>query len=590
MQVIRLSNAATPPDVTAITPASSAGQGIQVVRLTDANALPDGVPAIRTARVPYRRLRGSYVPGTEYSEGDEVIVSSGSWYLSLQNGNTDEPGPASPNWALSNIKIDVEFAPLDHTHDGVYSPVEHDHAGEYAPSSHNHNALYAGLSHAHSEYASASHDHDGDYSGIDHTHTGFASTDHAHTEYSLTTHDHDDAYAGMLHAHTEYADTDHEHTEYAAASHDHGGIYAEAEHAHTGYAAVEHVHSEYAEAEHTHTGYASASHNHDETYAGLDHTHTGFSATDHTHAEYSLTTHDHDEAYAEAGHTHTGFASSDHDHDETYAGLVHTHTEYSATSHNHDDAYAGLEHIHTGYAIASHDHDESYSGLDHTHTGYASTSHDHDEDYAPLAAYAPLDGWQSFGNATATSAAGFSVTDNAANQVIFVPGRPLKMVSGSTTTYHIIEDYTTGAVTLSGGVLTASTEYAVSYGDFPRLVKMDVHFPGAFAEAATSTAIASLLKDPLYWDLGPGVLCAVKHIIQAEDSAATTTQPAINVSLGGTDALSADDETATTRQMTTCNAEVEYGDVVEIEVVQATGGTPGHDAEGLSISLLFVLT
>jgi hypothetical protein len=197
--------------------------------------------------------------------------------------------------------------------------------------------------------------------------------------------------------------------------------------------------------------------------------------------------------------------------------------------------------------------------------------------------------WQSFGNATTTSTTGFSVTDNATNQGIFAPGRPLKMVAGATTTYHLVESYTTGAVVLSGATLTDATEYAISYGDFTRVQKIDVNLSGAFAGSATTTAIKSQTSDPLYWDLGPGVLCAVKHIIQTEDSAATTTQPAINVSLGGVDALSADDETATTRQTATCNADVEYGDVVEIEIVKATGGTPGDDAEDLSVSLLFVL-
>ena len=233
----------------------------------------------------------------------------------------------------------------------------------------------------------------------------------------------------------------------------------------------------------------------------------------------------------------------------------------------------------TDFAAADHDHDAAYSAM----------GHDHDSDYAPLGDYAPINGWESFGNATTTSTSGFSVTDNATNQGIFAPGRPLKMVAGATTTYHIVESYTTGAVVLSGATLTDSTEYAISYGDFTRVSKIDVNLSGAFAGSATTTAIKSQTSDPLYWDMGPGVLVAAKHIIQTEDSAATTAQPAINVSLGGVDAFSADDETATTRQTATCNAEVDYGDVVEIEIVKATGGTPGDDAEDLSVSLLFVL-
>ena len=193
--------------------------------------------------------------------------------------------------------------------------------------------------------------------------------------------------------------------------------------------------------------------------------------------------------------------------------------------------------------------------------------------------------WTSAGNVTTTSTTGFSVTDNATNQAIYAPGRPLKVGS----TYQIVASYTTGAVVLTGAALTDATEYAVEYGDFTRLQKIDVNQPGAFAAAATTTAIKTLTGDPLYWDAGPAQLVAVKHLIQSEDSAATTTQPAINVSVDGTDALALDSETATTRTVLGCGLAAEYGDAIEVEIVKATGGTPADDALDLSVSLLFVV-
>lgn len=193
--------------------------------------------------------------------------------------------------------------------------------------------------------------------------------------------------------------------------------------------------------------------------------------------------------------------------------------------------------------------------------------------------------WTSAGNVTTTSTTGFSVTDNAANQAIYAPGRPLKVGS----TYQIVASYTTGAVVLTGATLTDATEYAVEYGDFTRLQKIDVNLPGAFAAEATTTAIKTLTGDPLYWDAGPAELVAVKQLIQSEDSAATTTQPAINVSIDGTDALASDSETATTRTTVGCGLLAEYGDAIEVEVVKATGGTPADDALDLSVSLLFVV-
>lgn len=202
---------------------------------------------------------------------------------------------------------------------------------------------------------------------------------------------------------------------------------------------------------------------------------------------------------------------------------------------------------------------------------------------------AKLDGifqlWTSAGTVTTTSTTGFSVTDNATNQAIYVPGRPLKVGS----TYQIVSSYTDGAVVLTGIALEDETEYAVEYGDFTRVQKVDVNLPGMFAKDATTTAITTLIGDPLYWDAGPAQLVAVKHLIQAEDSTATTTQPAINVSIDETDALSSDSETATTRTTVGCGLATEYGDAIEIEVVKATGGTPSDDALDLSVSLLFVL-
>ena len=74
-------------------------------------------------------------------------------------------------------------------------------------------------------------------------------------------------------------------------------------------------------------------------------------------------------------------------------------------------------------------------------------------DKAKLDGLLPL--WTSAGNVTTTSTTGFSVTDNATNQAIYAPGRPLKVGS----TYQIVASYTTGAVVLTGDV--SAVEYAL---------------------------------------------------------------------------------------------------------------------------------
>ncbi|NCC68878.1 MAG: hypothetical protein EOM14_11930 [Clostridia bacterium] len=193
--------------------------------------------------------------------------------------------------------------------------------------------------------------------------------------------------------------------------------------------------------------------------------------------------------------------------------------------------------------------------------------------------------WTSAGNVTTTSTTRFSVTNNATNQAIYAPGRPLKVGS----TYQIVASYTAGVVVLTGAALINATAYSVEYGDFTRVQKVDVNLPGEFAKDATTTAIKTLTGDPLYWDAGPAQLVGVCHMIQATDSTATGNQPAINVSVGGTNTLASDSVTAVTRTTMGCGCAAAYGQAIEIKVVKATGGTPKNDALDLSVSLLFIV-
>jgi hypothetical protein len=156
-------------------------------------------------------------------------------------------------------------------------------------------------------------------------------------------------------------------------------------------------------------------------------------------------------------------------------------------------------------------------------------------------------------------------------------GTPVKVKNGEIVTYHIL------------GLGDTPIGEICWKGDVTRVVKIDVNIPGQFADTANTAAIVEKTGDPLRWDGGPGKLCAIRHDMRTPDSAATDGQPAINVSLGGVNALFVDSETSTVRKTETCNADVVCGDDVEIKIVQATGGTPGHDAESLSVSLLFAL-
>lgn len=141
--------------------------------------------------------------------------------------------------------------------------------------------------------------------------------------------------------------------------------------------------------------------------------------------------------------------------------------------------------------------------------------------------------WEDSG-ATATSATPgvFTVTDNADNQALFKPGRPLKfMASGETTKYAIITGYTTGSVTFAGAALTgASVTYAVYTADFSRVCQVDFRILDKFSAATANTGLlASKAFTSFEWEKGPAYLVCVRHKVITADTGAN--QPRVNMSI-----------------------------------------------------------
>ncbi len=87
------------------------------------------------------------------------------------------------DYALTTFVVD-NYAPIGHSHPGVYSLVVHNHDGVYSLAGHNH----AGV------YSLTSHNHDLSYSAIGHGHAGV---------YSLVAHTHADVYAPVSHGHAQ---------------------------------------------------------------------------------------------------------------------------------------------------------------------------------------------------------------------------------------------------------------------------------------------------------------------------------------------------------------------------------------------------
>ena len=319
-------------------------------------------------------------------------------------------------------------------------------------------------------------------------------------------------------------------------------------------------------------------------------------------------------------------------------------------------ALAAANHTHSGvYALVDHTHSGIYALLDHTHSGvYALVDHAHDD------VYAPKSGWTSCGAVTTASTSTFTVDNNTANEEIFTPGRPLILSASGVEHYLVVKTWASGTVTVMGSALTSSTPYNVSYGNFDKLIQVDLNLPGAFAETYSASGIRDIAGDYFSWGLPPARFVGLTQRIFVSDSEATTANPKINVCIGtpsSSSTLSGSGTTYTIQNYTlgatlvvtvnsgvvtnysvdfatgtlifdetpgvtpvasykcwvasdivlntACETDTERtdsgitvqkdyarilkGDRVELLIEKASGGTPGDDAETLTISLFFVM-
>jgi len=201
--------------------------------------------------------------------------------------------------------------------------------------------------------------------------------------------------------------------------------------------------------------------------------------------------------------------------------------------------------------------------------------------------------WNAVASFTWTSDATFTVADDAANQGIFTPGRPIRYCAAAGTwRYGIVTGYSSGAVTLAGAPLTTSDD-KMEYGDPNRVTVVKFFVDGKFADEANAALLVSNAEDPLYWDMGRAYLVQISHQVKKSDSGVS--QPHVTASIMG-NAVGTDNannglavaETVirTTTGINVSSYRVDRGDVVEI--VTDAAGTNG-DAETLSGSLVFVL-
>ncbi len=199
-----------------------------------------------------------------------------------------------------------------------------------------------------------------------------------------------------------------------------------------------------------------------------------------------------------------------------------------------------------------------------------------------------------------TDDATFAVTDDAANQGIFVPGRPIRFRanSGSSWAYAMVTAYAAGAVTIAGApytaIIGADAGRQMQYGDMTRLVQETFALAGRFASVATTQALRDMLLLDYVWIRGAAHCVGFRVKPLVEDSGAS--QPHVNVSCAGNlvgtanagAGLAVSDAAwaATTTDIDPANTAIGYGQTFEVAV--EAGGT-NDDARDLTLIVNFVL-
>ena len=197
--------------------------------------------------------------------------------------------------------------------------------------------------------------------------------------------------------------------------------------------------------------------------------------------------------------------------------------------------------------------------------------------------------WTDGGSFTFASASTFTVTDNTTNQAIYVEGRPIrfKAIAG-TWKYGIVTGYSSGTVTFAGAELTAALDDYIEYDPQSKVHVETIVINGQYGDNITTSLIEDDLLAKLTWGYGNAYLVRVRHVHLSDD---TTTNPDINVLVGGSTVLDTDDVTNTSWQeapntsINETNYLTNQDDIIELEI--ATAGVTG-DAADLTVALTFV--
>lgn len=181
---------------------------------------------------------------------------------------------------------------------------------------------------------------------------------------------------------------------------------------------------------------------------------------------------------------------------------------------------------------------------------------------------------------TATPASTSTITTTSDLTGSIKIGYPLRYTISSVVYYGIVTAITSSLITVAGAPLSG-TVTAISYGDPARVQQQTIVVNGYYADASNTTLIEDdlFIKGGLLWLLSGAYIVQASYIAAAVDTGATAEK--INITIGGSDLLSADTSVSTTLtksivNISTANYSIATGDAIEIDVTKGTNGD-GHD-------------
>lgn len=188
----------------------------------------------------------------------------------------------------------------------------------------------------------------------------------------------------------------------------------------------------------------------------------------------------------------------------------------------------------------------------------------------------------------------FTVTDNSANQAIFIPGIPMRYASSQGVWgYGVITSYSNGTVTIKGAPITTPAGGSFQYGKKEQVQQVDLSVAGVYGDS-TGDKLASVMKTYFKWNIGSAYLVAFYATQEGVDAGA---EAKINVKVNGN--LVCTDDSNNGLQLSTTGTWVETGVGINttnynivlgnaLEVTCTVAGGTG-DATDLTVSCVFVL-